>query len=140
MPYVMVPVPEEHEDDVLQFLMGLQVQAAMNRWPEGALDRYLEALDDTERSIVAGIIERSRQRRIVPEADLAAATGLEPSVLSEQVQAMARRSWDANVPALVLTDKEQRVAADGGTEEYLTYHIAPAVAAEVRVHLEGTGS
>lgn len=140
MPYVMVPVPEEHEADVLQFVMGLQVREAMTRWPEGALVRYLDELDDTEHAIVAGILERSQHRRIVPEADLATVTGLDPSTLTERVQGMAKRSWDAGVPALILTGKEERIGADGGTEETLTYHIAPSLAAEIRDHLEGAGA
>ncbi len=39
MPYVMVPVPEEHVEDVMQFILRAMARASIEPWDQPSLER-----------------------------------------------------------------------------------------------------
>ena len=46
MPYVMVPVPEEHVQDVMQFVVRMASQATLEPWTQEALGELFDEIDE----------------------------------------------------------------------------------------------
>ena len=53
MPYVMVPVPEEHVVDVMQYVAKLASRASREPWDPDAVDAYFLDADEGVRSLLS---------------------------------------------------------------------------------------
>lgn len=139
MGYVMVPVPEEYEEELTNLVLGMSIRSKMSRWPPGSLEELLSSLDDTGARIVSEIIQIAEQRRLCRSPDLAAATGLSEGDLGDFVQSLAERCWAAGTPTLVLKGKTSERGPDGTPVDVLTYVVPPDVRVRVVEELAATG-
>lgn len=73
MEYVMVPVPAEHEQEVLRFLIGMAARAGQQPWEPSQVEAVLAATDDTGRTLVAAVADAVLDKAPLSEADAAAA-------------------------------------------------------------------
>lgn len=53
MPYVMVPVPEEHVEEVMQFILRAIARASIQPWDSDSIGRVYEEIDEASRSLLA---------------------------------------------------------------------------------------
>src|SRR4029453_8318573 len=53
MPYVMVPVPEEHVQDVMQFILREMAKASLVPWDEESVTVLFHEIDEANRSLLA---------------------------------------------------------------------------------------
>ena len=53
MPYVMVPVPEEHVEDVMQYILRALSRAAIVPWDEESIAEVYDGVDEVSRSLLA---------------------------------------------------------------------------------------
>ena len=53
MPYVMVPVPEEHVEEVMQFILRAIARASIQPWDSDSIGRVYEEIDEASRSVLA---------------------------------------------------------------------------------------
>lgn len=58
MPFVMVPVPEEHVFEVMQLIIKFAKQAALEPWEQSDLDEYFLAAVEPVRSLLS-VVSRS---------------------------------------------------------------------------------
>lgn len=55
MPYVMVPVPAEHEAEVTQFVLRISLGAALKTWDAASMAQLFEELEPLTQSVVVQI-------------------------------------------------------------------------------------
>lgn len=55
MGYVMVPVPEEHADEIGQLVLSLSLRQKLNTVPPGAVASLVERVDDTDRAVLRSV-------------------------------------------------------------------------------------
>jgi hypothetical protein len=53
MPYVMMPVPEEHVEEVMQFILRAIARAAIQPWDEESATKMFGEVDEATRSLLA---------------------------------------------------------------------------------------
>jgi hypothetical protein len=128
MPYVNIPVPEEHVEEIMQFVVRTMQRAAMETWDEDAVHGFFGELDESSRALLAYIARATLADKELTEAE---ATQL-MQVSWREVFGMARdlneRAAKANRPPLInywiVTEK----LANGRTTEQRVYALAPEVA------------
>jgi hypothetical protein len=53
MPYVMIPVPEEHVEDVMQFVLRAIARGRIEPWTAESITEVYEEVDEASRSLLA---------------------------------------------------------------------------------------
>lgn len=53
MPYVMVPVPEEHVEEVMQFILRAVARASIEPWDAESVTQVFHEIDEEARSLLA---------------------------------------------------------------------------------------
>lgn len=113
MPYVMVPVPEEHERDVHQMVLRLTLSAALNKWDPASVRRLLEDSSDNGRSVLLAVARGCSEGSFVSEHTIAELLGLSPNEVVElamEVNAVCQaNTW----PALLLMKSDMEDQPDG---------------------------
>ena len=71
MPYVMVPVPEEQVEDVMQFILRALARAALEPWTLESVTSTFEEVDEATRSLVAFVGRATLEGKDLPDADAA---------------------------------------------------------------------
>lgn len=102
MPYVMVPVPEEHEQAFTQELVQLSLRESLNAWDRSVLGPFLGGLGNSDRSLVSTLALASVEGRRLTRSQVAGAIGVEIDVLSSMVDDLNARSKELSQPFLVL--------------------------------------
>jgi hypothetical protein len=72
MSYVMVPVPEEHVMEVMQFVLRTATRAALQPWDEGSVQELFFAVDEPSRSLLSVVSRSSLAGKELSESDAAA--------------------------------------------------------------------
>lgn len=123
MPYVMVPVPAEHEDEVTQFVLKLTLAAAFDNWDADKARTLLERLDAFGRSVVLHAVRGSVDQELASDRTIAEALEVAAEDVVRCVNAVnelcAKNSW----PALLLVDRQ---VSDGSATHYLVVTGKPA--------------
>ena len=76
MPYVMVPVPEDNVQDVLQFVVRLMSQASIEPWTEEAITQLFEEIDEPGRALLSTVANAVVRGNPLTEGDTAALIGM----------------------------------------------------------------
>jgi hypothetical protein len=76
MPYVMVPVPEEHVQDVMQFVVRLISEASIEPWNEEGIAQLFEEIDEPARALLSTVAKGVIGGKPLNEADAAAVIGM----------------------------------------------------------------
>jgi hypothetical protein len=76
MSYVMVPVPEDSVADVMQFVVRLMSQAAIEPWTQDAVTEIFEEVDELTRALLSAVAMASLSEKPLPESDAAKAIEL----------------------------------------------------------------
>ena len=76
MPYVMVPVPEEHVQDVMQFVVRLASQASVEPWTQDAVAQVFEEIDEPARALLSSVANGVINGKPLTEADASAIIGM----------------------------------------------------------------
>ena len=78
MPYVMVPVPEEHVEDVMNYLLKAMSRASLQAWDADAMTALFAELDEFGRTLLAFVGRSAANEKDLPEAEAAKLLQLSP--------------------------------------------------------------
>jgi hypothetical protein len=133
MPYVMVPVPEEHVEDVMQFILRAIARASILPWDEDSVTATYDEVDETTRSLLAFVARAEAEGK---ELDTQAAarqiqmTHREVNGILNELQTLVR---DANRPPLIATRVASERLPNGRVTEKRVLTMEPDVADLIRV-------
>ena len=132
MPYVMVPVPEEHVVDVMQFVTRLVARAARLPWDQDAVEQTFLKVDEGGRSLLSLV-----SRAVLADKDLAAvdamhALELKMVDLAGILGPIDEAAKADNRPPLLEMRMGERSAPGGRTRSVRVLVMDPAAAEMVR--------
>jgi hypothetical protein len=132
MPYVMVPVPEEHVQDVMQFVLREVAKASQLPWDEPSVTELFHEVDEPSRSLLA-----YAARAIMAGADISEAQAAEKMQLRQRevagiIRELNDRAAKANRPSLVAARVITETLPNGRTVEKRVLSMSEDVAPLVR--------
>jgi hypothetical protein len=102
MPYVMVPVPEEHVEDVMQFILRAIARASILPWDEESLAQtYHDDIDETSRSLLAFVARAEAEGKELDTLTAARQIQMTPREVNGILNEMQTLVRDANRPPIV---------------------------------------
>ena len=139
MPYVMVPVPEEHVQDVMQFVLREVAKASLRAWDEESVSELFHEVDEASRSLLAYTARASISGTDITEAQAADMMQLRQREVVGIVRELNERATKANRPSLVGTRTVNETLPNGRTTEkrvlWMSDELAPLVRDAERAEL-----
>ncbi len=71
MPYVMMPVPEEFVEEVMQFILRATARAAITPWDAESITKLYDEVDEGSRSLLAFVARASASGEELAAVDAA---------------------------------------------------------------------
>jgi hypothetical protein len=132
MPYVMVPVPEEHVQDVMQFILREVSKASLVPWDGESISQLFHEVDEAARSLLAYTARASLNGTDMTEAQAADMMQLRQREVVGIVRELTEQATKANRPSLVTTRTVTETLPNGRTKEKRVLSMSDEVAALVR--------
>ena len=131
MPYVMVPVPEEHVQDVMQFVLREVAKASLEPWDEGSVSELFHDVDEASRSLLAYTARASLSGTDITEPQAAQVMQLRQREVSGLLRDLNERAAKANHPTLVTTRTVTETLPNGRTTDKRVLSMSDDVASLV---------
>jgi hypothetical protein len=132
MPYVMMPVPEEHVAEVMDFVLRAIAKASIIPWDNESVTDVFAELDEASRSILSFVSRSVLADKDISEQDLAGQVQLNPRELAGIVNELIARSRTDNRPNLVYSRGITERLPNGRTRDTRVYLMDPELAKLVR--------
>ena len=128
MPYVMIPVPEEHVEDVMQFTLRAIAQAEIEPWDTESITQTYGDVDEATRSLLAFVARASFDGEALAAADAARQIQLtvrEAVGISNELSILTR---EAKRPSLIVARNVPERLPNGRVTEKRVFQMDPEVA------------
>jgi hypothetical protein len=132
MPYVMVPVPEEHVQDVMQFVLREMARASLEPWDQESVFDVFHEVDEAGRSLLAYAARASMTGRDLTEVQAAEMLQLRQREVAGIVREVNERAAQASRPILLVTRTVTETLPNGRTREARVVALSDDVAPLVR--------
>lgn len=132
MPYVMIPVPEEHVEEVMQFILRAIALATIEPWEPESINALYAEVDEATRSLLAFVARAAAEEGELSDADAAQRiqmTVRETAGIMTELNAMTR---ETNRPQLISVRAVSERQANGRMTDRRVLQIDPEVAALIR--------
>jgi|SRR5262245_1572349 len=132
MPYVMVPVPEEHVQDVMQFVLREVARAALEPWDEESISTLFHEVEEEGRSLLAYVARAIAGGKEITEAEAANLLQLRPREIAGLVRDVNERAAKASRPNLLLNRVVTETLPNGRTMDKRVLTMSDELAPLVR--------
>jgi len=132
MPYVMVPVPEEHVQDVMQFILREVAKASIEPWDGEAISQLFHEVDEASRSLLAYTARASMSGTDITQLQAADVMQLRTREVAGIVRELNEQAAKANRPSLVTARTVTETLPNGRTKEKHVLSMSDDVAPLVR--------
>jgi hypothetical protein len=113
MPYVMVPVPEEHVVDVMQYVTRLVARGSREAWDQESIEELWGAADEPARSLLSVVASAALAGRMITGAEAIQAIELKQRDLVELIASLEESSKERNRRPLFLMEKAEQEVPGG---------------------------
>lgn len=103
MPYVMMPVPEEHEQELMNEILKISLRKSLSDWSEPSVRSVLDSSAPRSRELIALLTQAAAHNRKLSRTEVAASLGADSIELRGLVDEINERCTDRSAPYLVLT-------------------------------------
>ncbi len=117
MPYVMMPVPEEHVEEVMQFILRAIARAAIQPWDTESIGQVYDDVDEATRSLLAFVARASSEGGELDSIDAARKLQLTPREVAGIMNELNSMTRDAERPVLINVRTVTERRANGRTME-----------------------
>ncbi len=121
MPYVMMPVPEEHVEAVMDFVLRAIARASIMPWDAESIAEVFDEIDEASRSILSFVSRSVLADKDLPERELAGLMQLGPREVAGIMNELVTRSRVANRPNLVTSRGISERLPNGRTRDTRVY-------------------
>jgi hypothetical protein len=132
MPYVMVPVPEEHVEEVMQFVLRAIARASIEEWDAESVAEMFASIDEPSRSLLSFAARAVAAGKDITEADAAAMMQLSSREVAGIMRELNELAREGNRPTLVGNRVVMETLPNGRTREKRVLVMADELAALVR--------
>lgn len=103
MAYVSVPVPEEHVEDVMRFVLRAMARASMLPWDDESFAELWSDSDELSRSLLAFVARASLEDVDLTDREAAEQVQVRPREIHALASELAQESHRRRRPAIVTT-------------------------------------
>lgn len=132
MSYVMVPVPEEHVEAVMQFVLRAIARANIEAWTEESVTEVYGEIDEASRSLLAVVARLAASGDAVDVTEAARQIQLNPREAVGIVNELSSLTRDRNRPSLMVLRSVTERLPNGRTKARRLIDIDPELADLVR--------
>lgn len=132
MPYVMVPVPEEHVEDVMQFILREVARASLEPWDEESASALFHEVDEESRSLLAYAARATMSGKELSESDAADLMQLRQREMVGIMRELNERASKANRPSLLTVRTVTETLPNGRTTDKRVLWMSDEVAPFIR--------
>jgi hypothetical protein len=132
MPYVMMPVPEEHVEDVMQFILRAMARASIEPWDADSIGRVFLEVDEAARSLLAFVARAAADGSDLDAAEAARKIQLSVRESLGIMNELNVFSRDENRPVLITVRTVSDRLPNGRMTEKRVLNMEPEVAELVR--------
>lgn len=128
MPYVMVPVPEQHVEEVMQFVLRAMTRASLQPWDEESLGALFSEVDELSRTLLAFVARSALAGEDLPETEAARMmqlSGRETLAIQRELNEVARQS---DREPLMTQRMVPQLLPNGRTTEVRVYEMEEPIA------------
>lgn len=124
MPYVMVPVPEEHEKEFQSELLQLTLRASINAWDAAMVQGLLDELDEPALALVRVLVDAASANRRLTRQQVAELLQSDVATVSSLAERINHRSAGKGRPYLILVAPGEDPKAGEAAEVLLITQVA----------------
>lgn len=128
MPYVMVPVPEEHVEDVMNFMLKAMARASQEDWDQAQVTEVFAQVDELSKALLSHVAKATLDEREVYETEAAAAVQLSQRETSAIVRELNELARELNRPAMIFRRPTVEVLPNGRTIDRFAIVVEEEVA------------
>jgi hypothetical protein len=132
MPYVMVPVPEEHVEEVMRHMLNLVARANLVEWDEESVREFFLEADEMTRAVLSVVARGALSSKDVTDQIMADFLQLSVrevgSVLRELHESVTRQKR----PPFFLASQVTEELPNGRVRDKRVYAMAPNIARLIR--------
>ena len=139
MPYVMVPVPEEHVEDVMQYILRALSRAAIVPWDETSISEVYDGVDEVSRSLLAFTARSALEGKDLHDAEAAKLVQLSTREVAGVMNELTVIARDQERPALISSRTVQERLPNGRVTDkrilLMDLDVAELISASERAEL-----
>jgi len=132
MPYVMVPVPEEHVEEVMQFILRARASASIQPWDRESIFTLFDDVDEPSRSLLAFVARASVDGGELVDAEAARKIQLTVREILAIRSELNRLAKEVSRPPLITLRSITEQLPNGRLTDKRVLQMAPEVADFVR--------
>ena len=132
MPWVSVPVPEEHVQEVMEFVIRTIARASLQDWDDDSMETFFAKCDEPSRALISVVARAANAGKDLTDqmaADFIELTVREMYGLQREVNEEARRD---ERPALIIASTIEEPLPNGRFREKRVLTMSVQVAKLVR--------
>lgn len=115
MAYVMVPVPEEYVEDVMNYMLKAMARASQEQWDQEKVTQLFAEVDELSKALLAHVSRAIVEGREVYETDAAKAVQLSQRETAAIVRELNELAREMNRPSLIFRRPTVEVLPNGRT-------------------------
>lgn len=128
MPYVMMPVPEEHVEAVMQFVLRTMSRAAQEPWDSESISQLFDEVDEASRSLLAFVARAALEGVDLSDVEVARKLQLTVRETSGILNELNSSTREANRPVLITMRTVTERLPNGRTTDKRVLQMEPDVA------------
>ena len=132
MGYVMIPVPEDHVEAVMQFVLREIARASLEDWDADTISQTFDETDEATRSLLAFVARAAGDGLELTDVEVAGKIQLTVREVLGIVNELSALTRGANRPTLVATRAITERLPNGRTTDKRVLQMTPDVADLVR--------
>ena len=132
MPYVMMPVPEEHVEEVMQFILRAIARAAVSPWDAESITKIYGEVDEVTRSLLAFVARASFEGVELDTNEAARKIQMTPREVAGIMNELSTLTREADRPVLLTGRMVSERLPNGRITEKRVLQMEPEIADFVR--------
>lgn len=128
MPYVMVPVPEEHVEEVMQFMLRAMAKANQEDWDAEGLTTLFAEVDELSKTLLSVVARSTLKGDDIFENDAARAVQLSQRETLAIIRELNELAREENRPSLLTRKLTTEVLPNGRTQDRWAITMEPEIA------------
>ena len=132
MGYVMVPVPEEHVEEVMRAILRFQVQARTEPWDEASVKDLFADSDEAAKAVLSVVARGVISSGKIADQDVASAIEISGREVLGIVRELNELSVDLARPAIIQSRMETEVLPNGRMTERRVLFMTTESAVSIR--------
>jgi len=132
MPYVMMPVPEEHVEEVMEFILRAIAKASIEAWDADSITALYNEVDEATRSLLAFVARDAADGGELIDAEAARRIQMTVRETAGIMNELNTRTRETNRPVLIHVRLVSERQVNGRTTDRRVLQMDPDVAAFIR--------